>query len=224
MIVAFDLDDTLYPEITYVHSGFRAVATWLHDHAGVDAVEAYATMIESLEQHGRGKQFDDVLEHFGLRSSAAVRQAVAVYRGHVPAIELDPAAPGLLTDAGRRWPLYLVTDGNHRVQARKVEALAVRPYFRHCYLTYRYGRSAEKPSPRVFELMAKREKVDTSQLVYVGDNPVKDFVGVRRLGGRTIRVLTGGHADVVARRGYDADVTVDRLADVGAMLEDFDRS
>ena len=28
-VLVFDLDDTLYPEISYVHSGFRAVAAFL---------------------------------------------------------------------------------------------------------------------------------------------------------------------------------------------------
>ena len=29
MIIVFDLDDTLYEEITYVRSGFKAVASYL---------------------------------------------------------------------------------------------------------------------------------------------------------------------------------------------------
>ena len=36
MIVALDLDDTLYPELSYVHSGFRAVAQELARRWGVD--------------------------------------------------------------------------------------------------------------------------------------------------------------------------------------------
>ena len=34
-ILVFDLDDTLYPELSYVHSGFRAVAAFLGPVLGV---------------------------------------------------------------------------------------------------------------------------------------------------------------------------------------------
>ena len=37
MILVFDLDDTLYPERTYVESGFKAVADSLAQKFGFDA-------------------------------------------------------------------------------------------------------------------------------------------------------------------------------------------
>ena len=39
-VLVFDLDDTLYPELSYVHSGFRAVAAFLSPLLGVPAVMA----------------------------------------------------------------------------------------------------------------------------------------------------------------------------------------
>ena len=35
--VIFDLDDTLYPHVQHVHSGFAAVATYVDRHFGVPA-------------------------------------------------------------------------------------------------------------------------------------------------------------------------------------------
>ena len=80
MIVAFDLDDTLYDERTYVASGFRAVADALADRWGVDAGEAVAVMDRSLETYGRGRQFDDAVRHFDLGGRQSIRPLVDVYR------------------------------------------------------------------------------------------------------------------------------------------------
>jgi len=224
MIVGFDLDDTLYPEITYVHSGFRAVAEWLDAAAGCPADVSFRIMTDSLEANGRGAQFDDVLQHWGLCTRQRVQEALSVYRAHHPDISLPESSQQVLRELGATRALYLVTDGNHRVQARKVDALGVAPYFEHCYLTNRYGRSSAKPSTRTFELMLSREQAPAERLIYVGDNPAKDFVGVRGLGGKTIRVRTGAHRDVVALPGHDADVTVHDITSVVDAVLSFEAS
>ena len=94
----------------------------------------------------------------------------------------------------RPRPLYLVTDGHKVVQQNKVDALGLAPYFRHAYLTHRYGIHHRKPSIRVFELMMRRERCAPRDIVYVGDDPSKDFRGIRPLGVHTLRVRTGRHA------------------------------
>lgn len=219
MIVAFDLDDTLYPEITYVQSGLRAVARHLRTSHGVDAEESLRVMLASLEAHGRGRTFDDVLAHWGLHSRPAVRRLVTVYRHHTPDIKLPEESRRVLDAvAAADHALYLVTDGHKVVQAAKITALGLAPWFHHCYLTSRYGHAHAKPSTRTFELMLQREGLPGNELVYVADDPSKDFVAARALGGRSIRILTGRHAGAVAGRGLDADVTVSRLAEVPDVL------
>jgi putative hydrolase of the HAD superfamily len=221
MIVAVDLDDTLYDERTFVESGFRAVASHLEQTRGLPAAESFAVLCSSLDSAPRGRQIDDLLAHWGLQGKRLVSALVHVYRHHPPSLALPEesrAALDALRQAGHR--LYLVTDGHKVVQANKVAALGVARYFEHCYLTNRYGTAHNKPSPRVFELMLRREGAEPSQLVYVGDDPAKDFVGVRRLGGRTIRVRTGRHSAVAARdAGHEADLEVASFAQVPAAVE-----
>ncbi len=215
MIVAFDLDDTLYPEISYVHSGFKCVARTLQREMGLDADVSFAVMRSSLECNGRGRQFDDLLEHWGMRTRTRVRELVRIYRHHEPDISLPGSSRDVLEKVHSEGHcLYLVTDGHKIVQAKKLDALALWPYFIHCYLTNRYGMTARKPSPRCFELMLKREGAPAADLVYVGDDPTKDFIGVRALGGRTIRVMTGRHRTAQARPGHEANYEVPCLPQV----------
>ena len=65
-LVAFDLDDTLYPEREFVHSGFTAVAQYLDD-LGIIEAESFFTTATSLFTTGaRGNIFDLVLERLAV--------------------------------------------------------------------------------------------------------------------------------------------------------------
>jgi putative hydrolase of the HAD superfamily len=219
VIVAFDLDDTLYPEETFVRSGFRAVARALHERWGVDEDEAFGVMWTSLHDRGRGSQFDDVVAHFGLRQS--VRELVGIYRHHTPAIALPPESRAVLEALAPR-PLYVVTDGHKVVQQGKIEALGLAPYLRHAYVTHRYGIHNRKPSTHVFELLMRRERCAPGDVLYVGDDPSKDFRNLRPLGVRTIRVRTGRCAHVVVPEAEDAERTVASIAAVPAIVEEME--
>jgi putative hydrolase of the HAD superfamily len=219
VIVALDLDDTLYPEETFVRSGFRAVARALAERWGVDPGEAFDVMWRSLSENGRGSQFDDVVAHFGVRQSVA--QLVSVYRRHEPDITL-PEESRLALEALAPRPLYVVTDGHKVVQQAKIDALGIGPLLRHSYVTHRYGIRHRKPSTRVFELMMGRERCAPGDIVYVGDDPAKDFRGIRPLGIHTIRVLTGRHAVVDVASDHDAEVTVAGMREVPAAVRELE--
>ena len=202
-VLVFDLDDTLYPELSYVHGGFRAVAAFLSPLLHVPVETLAAGMIAEEVAQGRGQVFDNVLRQHDHWTKTLVAACLRTYRQHRPALSLYP-------DAGRclrrfaAWPLYLVTDGHKEVQARKVAALAVADYVRHAYLTNHYGRHRAKPNPHVFELICRREQVPSSQVIYVGDNPRKDFVGIKPLGFRTVRILRGNYAHLALDAAHEA--------------------
>ena len=78
MIVAFDLDDTLYDEITFVRSGFRAVAEVVSQRWNIAATDAYAILSESLAENDRGRQFDDLLDRLGAHTRKNVDYLIAI--------------------------------------------------------------------------------------------------------------------------------------------------
>jgi len=215
-VLVLDLDDTLYEEMTYVRSAFRAVARWGEERHRLPREESFATMLALLEANGRGRVFDDWLAGRG-----GVREALAVYRHHRPEIALWPDADRLLAERPGS-PTYIVTDGHKGVQARKIDALGLRPRVRGVYLTNQYGRHRAKPSPFCFELIARRERVSMDRLVHVGDNPSKDFIGLNPLGVTTVRVLTGQHAHVTAEPRADAQHRIDSLARLPDVLQQLD--
>jgi putative hydrolase of the HAD superfamily len=210
MIVAFDLDDTLYEEINYVRSGFHAVANTANEKWGIPSAEAFEILWASLASHGRGRQFNELLRHLGVLTQSNLRLLINCYRHHQPSLALPELSRKTLIGLGGR-PLFLVTDGHKVVQAMKIEALGLGPFFKHCYLTNRYGVRYQKPATRVFELLLSRQRCRPEEVVYVGDNPHKDFCGVRPMGIRTIRLRSGPWKGHEVAPGRDAEIEVDRL-------------
>jgi putative hydrolase of the HAD superfamily len=218
VILIFDLDDTLYDEAAFVDGGLKAVAQYGATQWGWDAGASLETLRSVLATEGRGKVFDRWLEGHGALTKGRVRDCLRVYRAHRPDIALTPAAQGMIDRYGAKGPLYLVTDGHKRVQQSKVDALNLWPLFQRVFITHRYGVAASKPSTLCFEKIRAEAGCDWQDMVYVGDNPAKDFVNLNPLGVLTIRVLTGVHRQVVARPGYEARLTIEDLSGLPAAL------
>ena len=218
MIPIFDLDDTLYPERSFVESGFRAVAMDLQQLFGWPAEASLDHMLTTLSDEGRGAVFNRLLDAHSVLSAKHVRHCVNTYRHHQPKIQLAPAAHRLL-DALTTRP-YLVTDGQKVVQHNKIEALGIESRFNRIYITHRYGVRHAKPSIYCFELIRKREHCSWSDMFYVGDNPAKDFVNLNQLGVTTIRVTTGEHANVVAKAGFNAKHVISSLDELEILLKE----
>jgi putative hydrolase of the HAD superfamily len=217
VVIVFDMDDTLYEEESFARSGFAAVASLLKERYGVPQQPLFAEMVEIQTQHGRGQVFDLLLERHGWLNRRLVRDCLSCYRTHRPTIVLNKPAQRCL-DRLSKHPLYVVTDGNKVAQAAKVNALGLDNIVKKVFITHRYGRAHSKPSPYCFLKIQEREGVSASKVVYIGDNPSKDFVGIMPLGFRTIRVLTGPYATMVAKPGFDAEVTVGSLDEISHSL------
>ncbi|MBT9172539.1 MAG: hypothetical protein DDT21_00925 [Syntrophomonadaceae bacterium] len=216
MIAVFDLDDTLYEELTFVRSGFKAVAGYISDRYNISAGHTLSYMMQRLEK-GREQIFDDMLTEFGLLSKTNVRKCVSLYRGHKPDISLYREAADCL-DRLACVPVYIVTDGHKIVQKNKLLALGLYERVKFCFVTYQYGIKYSKPSPYCFHKICAKEKTTPDKVVYVGDNPRKDFVGIKPYGFKTIRVLTGQYREVQMGKEYEAHLKVSSLAEVNLEL------
>lgn len=197
--VVFDLDDTLYPEKTYVASGFRAVARWLSEQGASRGIpsataEQWARRLwQGFERGPRNRVFNVVLEQVGFAGHddpAVIGELVSCYREHVPTLTLRPEVRELLETLGRTYRLGIITDGYLPSQRLKAETLGVDRLVDRVICTEQLGRACWKPSPEAFELYQREEGLSGPQCVYVADNPVKDFIAPNRLGWVTVEVAS----------------------------------
>lgn len=218
MVLVFDLDDTLYEEMSYVRSGFKAVAAYGEREFGLNASHSFDWMICRVEIHGRGRVFDDWLSRNQAFTKKRLYECLRVYRHHMPNISLSSSVTQLLDELNLAVPLYLVTDGHKVVQQKKIQALRLEKFFKRIFITHRFGLKHSKPSIHCFDIIRKAEGVPWRHIVYVGDNPAKDFVNLNVAGARTVRVRTGAYAHVVATPAYDGRLTIDTLEDLTTAL------
>lgn len=216
-VLVFDLDDTLYEEITFVKSGFKAVAEYLSLEYKVSANGAFHNMWNALEKNGRGVVFNEVLRHYGMESHRNIRKCLSIYRYHTPRINLYPDAEKVLLSLMDK-STYIVTDGNKLVQHNKVQALGLYPRVKKCFITHRFGRLNAKPSPYCFQKISQIENRPPADIVYIGDNPRKDFVGIRPLGYRTIQIRRGPYSSMTLNESFQADARIDRLTEIFEVL------
>ena len=219
MILIFDLDDTLYVELSYVLSGLEAVAQYGENKFELEKKKSLEIMKKELAQNGRGKIFDAWLNENKLLNTARVKECVRVYRNHDPKIQLTSDAINIIKTYKEQCPLYIVTDGHKIAQAKKVNALNIAQYFKKIIITHRYGIKNTKPSLYCFNVIRKAEKCEWEDIIYIGDNPRKDFVNLNAMGALTIRVLTGAYATLSVDERFDAKITVKNLSDIKEILK-----
>ncbi|AEA42232.1 HAD family hydrolase [Fluviicola taffensis] len=214
MIIVTDLDDTLYPEIEFVYSGFRAVCSYLKQTFDLDPKISYEIMFQELKTNGRGNVFDAVLKEHQLNTAFNRKKCLSIYRSHQPKLTLYPEAERFLSRFSN-YRKYLVTDGNTHVQRNKIHALELKKHFVKTIPTYQYGIQYSKPSAFCFEkILAWEGNKTPSELVYIGDNPKKDFVSLNKMGTKTIRVLTGEFHSMKAEPEFDGQYTVNTLDEI----------
>ncbi|MBN1513573.1 MAG: HAD family hydrolase [Phycisphaerae bacterium] len=218
--VAFDLDDTLYPEHAYVESGFAAVARAFADRlaAPFDLLDRMKALAASPD---RGRVFNMICAEARVAEpDALAAEMVDAYRRHVPNITLFPDAAAALARLHGRYRLALISDGYAVSQNAKLDTLGIRPAFDAVYLTDDWGRQFWKPHPRAFEAVMQRFALPAPACAYVSDNPAKDFVAPNALGWRTVRVLRPGgvYADATAPPGGEPSATVPSLDVLEAVL------
>ena len=220
--LVFDIDDTLYDEREYVRSGFFAVAQ-VAGHSDGEATALADWLGTAFEAGIRGDTFDRLRASFpevgGRVSTAAL---VDAYRAHLPDIALSTGVPEMLDRLealGLR--LGVLSDGHAASQMAKVAALGLERWFDPILLTGSREPRFAKPGTAGFEAIAQGWRLAASELVYVADNPEKDFAGPRRLGWMTVRLAHPRqlrHRLEPADEDHQPDVVIGAPADLLRLL------
>ncbi len=212
MIIVFDLDEVLYDEKTYVISGFRTVSEFLEKDEAIPKKIIFEYLKRRLK-NCRERIFNDLLDNFRIYSQKNLKKCISVYRTHTPKIKLYSDAKDCLKRL-KNYPLYIVTDGNKIVQKNKIKALNLENHVKKTILTSNYGLRNSKPSTFCFQKICDMEKTSPTNLVYIGDDPHKDFVGLKREGFKTIRLFKGRFKNERLSKEFEADYKIKSLKEI----------
>ncbi|TMN21937.1 HAD family hydrolase [Lentibacillus cibarius] len=191
--VIFDLDDTLISERKYVESGYLHIAKIIKKSYGKDEEELYNLLID-LYKDSPKKVFNRLFDKLGVAySQSDIMELVKDYRNHLPNIDFfDDVLPclGLLKE--KNIKIGIITDGYASAQRQKLKAVKAVNYFNEIIVTDELGKEYWKPHPKSFEVMKEKLNVKFNDMIYIGDNPEKDFYIGSMYPIKTIRIYRDG--------------------------------
>lgn len=238
--IIFDLDDTLYKELDFVYGGFKEVCIYLANKYNEDQKKLYKDTLDILKKHGRGKIFNRICEKYNMEED--IKDLVRIYREAKPKITLYEDAEYILKYLKTKWdssqvlldkiesnvskPLIdkeesyynigIITDGKASVQWHKINLLGIEKMVDKIIVTDDYGLEFWKPHEFAYREMLKYFNCNKEQCIYIGDNPHKDFIGAKKVGMKTIRVIreVGDHMNTVLDVEYEADKKISNLKEL----------
>ena len=203
--IVFDLDDTLYPEEEYVKSGFKAIADAFNDDDLY--VELYSLFKEEKS---------NVYQRAGF-SEEQCRKCIDIYRSHFPNISLDNETEKFLRKIKKRgYKLGIITDGRPEGQKNKIKALGLEKIMDYIIITDELGGvEFRKPNPKAFEVMKEVLEIDFNEMMYIGDNPAKDFCIKSVYPIITVQLITEGiYNNNSYNFGIEPDFQVNKLTEI----------
>ena len=215
--VVFDLDDTLYMENEFVEYGLKNAANVAETVYGiVNANEK----IRSLYQESKVNVFDRLVNAEKIKDKEiAVAGLVKAYRNCEPKnLHCNPGVLDLLKTLKKKGVRTgIITDGFADVQKSKIKALGIQEYIDKIVITDELGGvQCRKPNPIGFEKMLKMLDVKPQEMVYIGDNPNKDFAIKKYLPIITARVdvPNGIYRNSEYLYGIKPDIIVKQIGDI----------
>lgn len=215
--VIFDLDDTLISEYEFVANGYRFVSDILAKRLGASPQEIEDRLWE-LSRQTYSNVFNRLFDLYGEEyTEDELKELILAYRNHPADTRFYPDAEETLKQLKARDILTgIISDGDPARQRNKIRSAVagmkasglhktdsaditgisgdiekeISRWFDEIILNDEFGGAEfRKPNPKGFVEMAARLGVDPGEMIYVGDNPAKDFHISSVLPVRTARII-----------------------------------
>jgi FMN phosphatase YigB (HAD superfamily) len=201
--IGFDLDGTLYDEKLFIEQVYRPISVEISGLVeGGSHGEFYQWMLDRWIEKGSSYPyiFSETVEHFPSAADAAaiddiISVSLDIFRGFSPVLELNEAVRMVLDEAADFCTLFLVTDGQSRLQREKMRALGLGKWFAPGMISISgdYGAEFAKPSGRIIENLEYFERQrEPDRVVYFGDRDVdRQFAKNCGFLYRQVKLMTG---------------------------------
>lgn len=216
--IVFDLDDTLYPQESFKRSGFAVVADWVSDHYGCSRsmVMSELEMIMQIKGPSYSYMFDDLSQRLAI-DERSVPKMVNVFITHEPKISCYPGVITMLNRLRKHFKLGILTDGSLEVQQRKIRALGLDTEVDEILCSDMMG--LEKPAIELLQWFESKFNLTGTEMMYVGDNPKKDFYGANLRNWTTVCVMTGQYQDIDCESTYQSSLDTPSIINLEKLLK-----
>jgi N-acetylneuraminate synthase len=215
--IVFDLDDTLYPQIAFKRSGFAVVSRWVSENCNRKRSVVSSHLEDILKNYGPSYpyMFDRLVEQLQLKRNV-IAEIVRVFIEHRPKIQCYRGVRTMLAEMRKYYHLGILTDGRYSVQEKKISALELENKVDSILCSDRLGLS--KPASELFQWFEEKFNLNGRNMMYVGDNPKKDFYGGNKRDWTTVRVMTGENRDIKCKANFKPRFEIDSINSLEALL------
>ena len=216
MIIIFDLDDTLYSRESFVNAAIKNIVDFVYLK---NKKKSKKTLFKILSKIYKNSNIQLKLDFFLNKiflNKKYLKDCINIFRYSKKGISLYKDAQNILRIYKKEC--YLITDGNKLVQNNKIQQLGIKNFFKKIFITNNYGIKYQKPSLFCFKKIKKIEKCSFSQMVYIGDNPKKDFVNCNKAGMLTVRLLRGEFKTLSVARNFEAKYKIKNLKELNKLF------
>ncbi len=180
-LVAFDLDDTLYPEYAYAEAALRIGAEFLERKLNTTGIASLAIRLLHEEPRGTRPLQRAAYAIAGSEADRWMTGAVRELAGRVPPLEPFPDVQEVLRVLGSRCTLAVVTDGRSDTQRKKLQALSLEMHFSHIIVSQDLRPGSDKITGAPYRKLLSMS-VDPHPRFMVGDQFTKDVAAAENLG------------------------------------------
>jgi putative hydrolase of the HAD superfamily len=216
----FDMDDTLFPEVDFIFSGYKAVDKWLEGNFQITGFYGMATELYNLgfRKHVFNRSLTILKIKF---DEKMIADMVNVYRFHDPVLELLEDAKWVFEHLPKSIKLGLISDGYLITQEKKINALRIKEKFHSIILSDSFGRQNWKPSPVPYINASIQLSCPHHECIYIGDNLSKDFITAKKLGWKTVHIRRrqGVYSNLQVSPEYEAHFQIQDLRELYSIKE-----
>lgn len=221
-VVIFDLDDTLVSEKEYIQSGFMHISKLLSNKTSMNQSEIFS-LLNNLFNENSENVFNRFYEFVNYEySEKDIIHLVYEYRNHFPNLSLyTDVLPCMDYLKKNGIKTGIITDGYKESQQQKIKAIKANEYIDKMIITDQLGREYWKPHPKSFEILKEYFNVDYNEIMYVGDNPTKDFYISSIYPITTVRIKreNGVYVNSKYFKGIKERITISSLTEIIKILK-----
>ena len=203
----FDLDYVLFNEDLYYFAVFEKMSLFLNlDNEKLNLMKKFYIKNKLLSKDMLG----DILKNLKLYTPHLQEKFFEFYKTVYKPLPLYRDVKEVLFALRKKdYKLGIITNGTVEAQKNKIKCLGIGKFFDEIVYAREFGRECEKPHVKPFIEICKRLKIKPNQIAYIGDNPVTDFSGAKKVGLVTVRILRGAYKEIPS--GVDIDYEIKNL-------------
>ena len=215
--IIFDLDDTLLSKKKYDYECFKNISKYLNEKFKIPFIDLYYDFRKEYDELNRRFPINAVLKKRNIYSDNLLNKLIQVYRSTKTEKCLYPETIDVLKQLIKmKKKLFIITDGKIEAQKKKIINSGLEHYFIEIIFTSSLGFKKEKPDPTSFKYLIKKNRFKRQELIHIGDNPYRDFINIKKLGIKTLRIIRADSffKDIVLPEIFQANHTINSLQEI----------